>query len=437
MTLLRRFVALQVFLLAFLWRVLMDHRIEIAELASESRIKAKSLSAERPFDWVNPMAIVILGLMSTSFIHSAQASSQGGYWKMQIIWFCLGIIAYFVVSFTDYRLLLRYAHYLYGAGIFGLLLVFFGPEVYGSRRWIDFGVFKVQPTELAKIGALVLSASILARSKVGPGSDSSNTIAIAKVSGCFLLPMFLIFLQPDLGSAIVFPPMVFSLLYVAKVPAKYFLRALIALLAFLAVIGVDVYGYYQYQYNQGASSDDQGSYEDHSLIPLKDYQRKRILTFLAPEVTDPRGVGSNWNRNQALIAVGSGGLTGKGYGKGLQAGLGYLPQAVAHNDFIFAVIAEESGFVGGAFALILYAVILWNSLRIASMAQDRFGTLLAVGVAVLLMVHIFINVGMTVGITPITGLPLPFLSYGGSFLLSCCILMGLVQSVHRFRKDFA
>ena len=113
-----------------------------------------------------------------------------------------------------------------------------------------------------------------------------------------------------------------------------------------------------------------------------------------------------------------------------------MPPAVAHNDFLFAVIAEESGFVGGSLALLLYAVILWNSLRIASMAQDRFGALLAVGVPVLFMVHVFINVGMTIGITPITGLPLPFLSYGGSFLLSCCILMGLVQSVYRFRRNF-
>ena len=414
----------------------MDHRIELTELASESRAKAKSIDTVRRFDWVCPLAILILCMMSVAFIHSAQALSSGDYLNKQIIWCCLGFLAYLVVSFTDYRLLLRYAHYLYGIGVFALMLVFLTPEVYGSRRWLDFGFFKFQPTELAKIVALVLSASILARSKIGSDNGSSNAITIAKVSGCFLLPMFLIFLQPDLGSAIVFPPMVFSLLYVAKVPAKYFLRALIALLVFLAVIGSDVYFYSNYQQNKGASSDDQGSYEDHSLIPLKDYQRKRILTLFAPDIADPKGIGSSWNRNQALIAVGSGGLTGKGYGEGLQAGLGYLPQAVAHNDFIFAVIAEESGFVGGAFALILYAVILWNSLRIASMAQDRFGALLAVGVAVLLMVHVFINVGMTVGIAPITGLPLPFMSYGGSFLLSCCILMGLVQSVHRFRKDF-
>ncbi len=410
-------------------------QVELTEAVSEpTRVESRHLVAERRVDWINPIAMIVLGVMSTVFIYSAQAYTQGTEWKMQIVWFCLGFVVYLLVSLTDYRLLLRYAHYLYGVGIVLLILVFFGPEVYGSRRWIDFGVFKAQPTEMAKIGALVLSASILARSEIGSVRESLK--GIAKVSGCFLLPMFLIFLQPDLGSAIVFPPMVFSLLYVAKVPARFFVGAFIALLAFIVVIGSDVYGYYQYRKEKGASSDDQGSYEDRSLIPLKDYQRKRILSFLAPEVADPRGVGSNWNRNQALIAVGSGGLTGKGYGEGLQARLGYLPPAVAHNDFLFAVIAEESGFVGGSLALLLYAVILWNSLRIASMAQDRFGALLAVGVPVLFMVHVFINVGMTIGITPITGLPLPFLSYGGSFLLSCCILMGLVQSVYRFRRNF-
>ncbi len=410
-------------------------QVDLAESLSDPQSESRSLNAVSRIDWINPLAMLCLGIMSTAFIYSAQAYTHGTHWKMQIVWFCLGTIAYLLVSLTDYRFLLRYAHYLYFLGVVMLLLVFFGPEVYGSQRWIDLGIFKVQPTEAAKIGTLVLAASILTRSEIGSLRESLK--GIVKVTGCFLLPMFLIFLQPDLGSALVFPPMVFSLLYVAKVPIRFFVGALVALLAFVTVIGSDVYGYYQYRKEKGASSDDQVSYEDQSLIPLRDYQRKRILSFIAPEVADPRGVGSNWNRNQALIAVGSGGLSGKGYGKGLQAGLGYLPPAVAHNDFLFAVIAEESGFVGGAFALILYAVILWNCLRIASMAQDRFGTLLAIGVAVLLMVHVFINVGMTIGITPITGLPLPFLSYGGSFLLSCFILMGLVQSVYRFRKDFA
>ena len=145
-----------------------------------------------------------------------------------------------------------------------------------------------------------------------------------------------------------------------------------------------------------------------SLVPLKDYQRKRILTFIAPEVEDPHGVGANWNRIQALIAVATGGLTGKGLGDGMQAKLGYLPSAVAHNDFIFAVLAEESGLLGSALALLAILLVIFGCLKVATKASDRFGAMLAVSVSVLLMTHVFVNVGMTIGITPITGLPLPF-----------------------------
>ena len=142
------------------------------------------------------------------------------------------------------------------------------------------------------------------------------------------------------------------------------------------------------------------------------------------------------NRIQALIAVATGGISGKGLGNGMQAKLGYLPSAVAHNDFIFAVLAEESGFVGGMTAIAAYFLLIFGCLKVASKASDRFGAMLAIGVSVLLMTHVFINIGMTIGITPITGLPLPFLSYGGSFLISCFILLGLVQSVYRHRKEF-
>ncbi|MFP4353469.1 MAG: FtsW/RodA/SpoVE family cell cycle protein, partial [Puniceicoccaceae bacterium] len=182
---------------------------------------------------------------------------------------------------------------------------------------------------------------------------------------------------------------------------------------------------------------DRGAYADRSLLPMRDYQRDRILSFVVPVLVDPRGIGDSWNVNQSRISIGSGGLFGKGWGGGTQALLGYLPPAVAHNDFIFAVLAEEKGFLGSSAALVLYGVIILNGFRIAGLARDRFGMLLAVGVSVLLLVHVFINVGMTMGLTPVTGLPLPFMTYGGSFLLSCCVLQGLVQSVFRFRKDFS
>ena len=180
-----------------------------------------------------------------------------------------------------------------------------------------------------------------------------------------------------------------------------------------------------------------GEYQTQSLLPLKDYQRNRILAFVAPELVDPQGIGVNWNKLQSLIAVGSGGLLGKGLGQSTQAKLGYLPSSVAHNDFIFSVLAEEKGFLGGTLVLLLFAAIVGNGIRIAAIARDRFGMLLAAGATVIFMIHIFINIGMTLGLTPITGLPLPLLSYGGSFVISCCILQGLLQSIYRFRKDFS
>ena len=194
--------------------------------------------------------------------------------------------------------------------------------------------------------------------------------------------------------------------------------------------------YYQYKSENPNPSEATIAYQDTSLIPLKDYQRKRILTFVAPEVMDPNGIGANWNRIQALIAVATGGISGKGLGNGMQAKLGYLPSAVAHNDFIFAVLAEESGYVGGLLVLGAFFFLIFGCLKVASKADDQFSAMIAIGVSVLLMTHMFINIGMTIGITPITGLPLPFLSYGGSFMISCFILLGLVQSVYRHRKEF-
>ena len=204
----------------------------------------------------------------------------------------------------------------------------------------------------------------------------------------------------------------------------------------IGVLGWDAFRYYQYKSENPRPSEAIIAYEDTPLVPLKDYQRKRILTFLAPEVEDPHGVGANWNRIQALIAVATGGITGKGLGNGMQAKLGYLPSAVAHNDFIFAVLAEESGLLGGFIAVFAFGLIIFGCLKVASKAADPFGAMIAVGVSVLLMTHMFVNVGMTIGITPITGLPLPFLSYGGSFVVTCFMMLGVVQSVYRFRKQF-
>jgi rod shape determining protein RodA len=211
----------------------------------------------------------------------------------------------------------------------------------------------------------------------------------------------------------------------------------VAFLALVSVVVADIAGYYRFMKDNNLSfSTDQGNYEPYSWLspPIHDYQRNRILSLVDPEEIDPMGI--SWNLRQSLISVGSGGIAGKGWTEGAQAKLGYLPRGVAHNDFIFSVIAEETGLMGGLTVLGLFGLVLVNGIRIAGIARDRFGTLLALGATVILAVHVFINIAMTIGLVPITGLPLPFISYGGSFVLGCCLLQGLVQSVYRFRRDF-
>lgn len=408
-------------------------------MVSESAVSRPSewdgVAVERRFDWVTPFAMIALAVAGVFFIRSAQEYTGGGLWKMQIIWIILGAGVYAFVSSVNYKILLEKAHWIY-AGSLGLLLLVKSPlgvEIYGARRWIDLVFFRLQPSEVAKIAVLIMVASVLARSRIGSFRSSLNTLfKVALVAGA---PMLLIFSQPDLGSTLVFPPLVFGLLYVSKLSDRFFYVSFAVFALLIAVVAFDCYRYYQHAYVAGDET--AVAYEEGSLLPMKDYQRDRILSFVVPELVDPRGIGDSWNVNQSRISIGSGGLFGKGWGGGTQALLGYLPPAVAHNDFIFAVLAEEKGFLGSSAALVLYGAIILNGFRIAGLARDRFGMLLAVGVSVLLLVHVFINVGMTMGLTPVTGLPLPFMTYGGSFLLSCCVLQGLVQSVFRFRKDFS
>ncbi len=269
-----------------------------------------------------------------------------------------------------------------------------------------------------------------------------------RVAAVAALPIGLIFVQPDLKSCIVYLPMLATLLYVARLSLRFFAAVGVAVVLVAGVIGTDIVGYSNhldsYRDQFGGRSDfarqvnKADPYELKSPIPkflFKDYQRERILSFFRPEVIDPTGAGTTWNVNQAIIAVGRGGLTGTGWNRGLQAMLGYLPELAAHNDFVFSVFAEEFGFVGGVALLAAYAFLIGNALRTASRARDRFGALLCAGVAAVLTVHVVVNIGMNIGFMPVSGLPLPFLSYGGSFVLSCFLLLGLVQSVHRYSRE--
>ncbi|MGC9450141.1 MAG: FtsW/RodA/SpoVE family cell cycle protein [Oceanipulchritudo sp.] len=388
-------------------------------------------------DWISPVVMLLLSVLGLFFIYSAQAFVGGAYWIRQIIWIVLGAGVYVVVSRIDYKIYLENAFWFFAAALLLLLLIWtpLGVEREGARRWLDFGFMAYQSAEAAKVCSLIMIASILARSELGTVRQS--LWVLLKVFFVTAIPMILIFAQPDLGSCLIIPPTMLALLYVSKLSQRFFVAVLGFVLCLGALLSIDLYQYSQFlKENNLTAMEARGAYQEQSWIPLRDYQRERIMTFIAPEVVDPRGTRSAWNSVQAQQAVGTGGLTGKGWQSGLQARLGYLPRSVAHNDFIFAVLAEEKGFIGGLLVIGLFSLLLANGVRIAGMARDRFGMLLAVGVTVIFTIHVFINIGMTIGLTPITGLPLPFLSYGGSFILSCCFLQGIVQSIHRYRRAF-
>ncbi|HCJ11922.1 MAG TPA: cell cycle protein [Opitutae bacterium] len=395
--------------------------------------RADAFSSDR----LTTLCISLLCVMGILFIYSAQSYAQGTQWKLQIIWILMGFSLYLLISRLDYSFFLKNAHVIYWIAIILLLLIWtpLGKRAFGGRNWLDFGKFSFQPSDVAKLGTLIMAASILARSEVGNVRDSLTILA--KLGIVFFVPFLLIFLQPDLGSDLIFPPMLFAMLFVSNLSLRFFMSVATIFLITLGVLSLDIYQYQQFlDRNNLTAWEDKGGYESHSLLPLKDYQRNRILAFVAPELVDPKGIGVSWNLKQSLISVCSGRFFGKGHNNGTQAKLGYLPQTVAHNDFIFSVIAEEKGFLGGFFVLILYGGILFSNLRTAEMARDRFGRLLAIGVSTVFLVHIFINIGMTIGLVPITGIPLPFVSYGGSFILVCFTLQGIVQSVYRYRHCY-
>jgi rod shape determining protein RodA len=294
-------------------------------------------------------------------------------------------------------------------------------------RWIDFGFFQFQPSEFAKLAFILALAHFLSR----PPDELRQPINFVKPLGLLLLPFALVMIEPDLGSALVLLPTGFFMMYAAGTPKRFLLRLVGGAGLCAALLLVDVL-----------------FLSPNWQIKLQDYQRRRLMVYLhrdyAPagaskaerERLKRKQLDESYNVRQALISVGSGGLMGKGWRQGTQNALGYLPRRVAHNDFIFSVIAEEEGFVGSVTVLTLYGLVLMTGIRIAGRARDRLGKLLAVGVVGLLFSHVFINIGMNISIMPVTGVPLPLLSYGGSSVLSSLIAMGLLQNVYIYRKAY-
>jgi rod shape determining protein RodA len=355
---------------------------------------------------------------------------MGQFFFRQVVWYGLGALLALALCMLDYRSLARWALVIYWGSVLLLVAVLvpgIGSMRFGARRWIDLGVFQFQPSEFAKLALLLALAHYLSR----PRDELERRVVLWKALGMAALPFFLILKEPDLGSAVVLVPAGLVMLYVAGAPRRFLIRLVagVGLLGTLFLVDI-LFAPPNWQ------------------IKLQDYQRRRLLVYFGKDYAPPGATKAERERlrqlqfddshnvRQALISVGSGGLTGKGWRQGTQNALGYLPRSVAHNDFIFSVIAEESGFVGSVAVITLYGMVLFTGLRIAGQARDRLGRILAAGIVALLFSQVFINLGMNIRIMPVTGVPLPLLSYGGSSVLAALIALGMLQSIYIHRRKY-
>lgn len=381
-------------------------------------------------------AILGLMLVGVAFVFSATMVNESAaaqplvkqLWFRQAFWYAVGIGAATTLCLVDYHTLTRWAGIAFWASIVLLIgVMFFGTVRGGARRWFDLGFFSLQPSEFAKLAFVLALGNFLSR----PQEELRQPMNFWKALGMMGIPFVLILKEPDLGSALVFIPTGFAMMLVAGVPRRYLFRLIAFVGALAALILVDIlFAPPSWQ------------------IKLEEYQRHRLLVYFgkdfAPANATPEEkrkarqlqAEKSYQGQQAILSVGSGGFWGKGWREGNQTALGFLPPGAAHTDFIFSVIAEEKGFVGSVMVITLYAVVLFTGLRTAGQARDRLGKVLAAGVVTLLFSHIFINIGMNIRLMPVTGIPLPLLSYGGSSVLASMIALGILQNVHIYRKGY-
>lgn len=376
----------------------------------------------RKSNWLLNAAVGLLLLLGVLFVYSAcyvgdEAEMRPLYLR-QLLWIGVGLACYTGFALTDYRHLKKFEWGIYGGGICLLVLVLlFGKTIYGAKRWLMlFGEIGIQPSEMAKLATIILLAGRLSE----PGCALHRPIKMIEILALSAVPAGLIMQQPDLGTAMVFLPIAMVLMFVAGVPFRY--------VGGLAGIGVVLVGlvlaglFLPAKLGAGDAMQERIA----AMTGLTEYQRGRIEVFFSPE-KDPLGTG--WNKRQSEIAVGSGGLKGKGYLRGTQNILGFLPRSVSPTDFIFSVIAEEMGFVGSLTVLVLFSVLIGSGVWTGLCSLDPLGRLLCAGITSLVFFHVFVNMAMTVGLMPITGLPLPLLSYGGSFMIVMMSALGIIQSV--------
>lgn len=366
-------------------------------------------------NWVgllSMLALVVLGTIAIASAGGARAETVfHGMWKQHLATAAVGFAVYLVLAAANYRSYLPFAAvpaYVVALALL-VIVLFVGSTIYGGRRWLWF----FQPSEIAKLCTLAMLAVLCAR---------SPKTAFQLILACVLVaaPVLLILLEPDLGTALALVPAALAVMISGRVGR----RLLIFLLSLVALSATAVLAAVHEADRPGTSA----ARREAILrwVPLRPHQLQRVRVFLNPE-EDVAGAG--YNLRQSKISIGTGGVTGKGIGKGENNHLKYLPQSISMNDFIFCVWAEETGFVGSLALLALFGALLFSCCRTAFVATDATGQLLVLGVATLLFAHVFINIAMSVGLVPITGLPLPFVSSGRTFLLTVMAGLGLVQSV--------
>lgn len=343
--------------------------------------------------------LVILGVLVlySLGIKAKQVSNQLDT-SRQLIYAVVGLVLMFIAARNDYKVLKNYSSFLYMFMIITLVAVeLVGATRLGATRWIAIGPFQFQPSELAKLILVVVLAKIYAQNY-----DYSDQIRVVLRSLAYTLPaVILVLIQPDLGTAIVLSAIWLVMTISTKIKKRYIVAMFAALILAIPIVYPN----------------------------LQPYQKQRIDTFLNP-AADPSGTG--YNVNQAIIAVGSGGFFGQGLGAGSQSQGNFLPSS--HTDFVFAVLAEKLGFVGAIVCILLYVVLISRLVIDGSKSADRFGSMLCIGIATMFVVHVLINIGMNLGIMPVTGIPLPFISAGGTSMMVGLIAIGIVQSVYVRRK---
>ena len=375
------------------------------------------------FNWLTFLSMLTLAVIGVVFIKSAGeartiAALQGA-WRVHAATALFGLIVYFTLAFLDYRKILDlFATPYYLASLTLLVAVLaFGAEVYGGKRWLWF----FQPSEIAKPAVILMVAKTFGRADRPTNGFRDLLYGIALLAA----PALLILAEPDMGTALVLVPTVLAMLLCARVCLKVLIPLLLAGLMSAGLILGAVH-------KAETTTDLELRDKIYRCLPLKKHQQARLRTFLNPDA-DPYG--SGWNLRQSMISIGSGSISGKGIGKGEQKSLQYLPPSVSMNDFIFCVLAEETGFAGSATTLGLFLVLLLSGLWTAVRSNDDRGRLVAIGVMTLVFVHIYINIAMSIGLMPITGLPLPFISAGKTFLVTLLAALGIVQSISLHRGE--